>query len=60
MTSVPVPAPLYRRPLHAVSEAAKGSDDARFVAPFRRRRRTPRSLRDQILSDPLYIRHQII
>ena len=60
MSSIPVPAPLYRRPLHTSAEAAKAADEARFVSPFRRRRRTPRSLRDQILSDPLYIRHQII
>ena len=61
MSSIPVPAPLYRRPLHRTSEAAKAADDdARFVAPFRRRRRTPRSLREQVECDPRYIRHQII
>jgi hypothetical protein len=30
------------------------------VTPFRRRRRTVRSLREQILSDPLFVRHQIV
>jgi hypothetical protein len=39
---------------------AKEVEEARFVSPFRRRRRTVRSLREQILSDPLFIRHQII
>jgi hypothetical protein len=59
MSSIPVPAPLYRRPIRSAAEARE-AEESRFVAPFRRRRRTPRSLRDQILSDPLYVRHQII
>ena len=59
MTSIPVPTPLYRRPDRASADP-KEVEEARFVTPFRRRRRTVRSLRDQILSDPLYIRHQII
>ena len=59
MSSIPVPAPLYRRPVRAAVEA-KAAEEARFVTPFRRHRRTVRSLREQILADPLYIRHQII
>jgi hypothetical protein len=59
MSSIPVPAPLYRRPPRRAAEA-KEAEEARFVTPLRRHRRTVRSLREQILSDPLYIRHQII
>jgi hypothetical protein len=59
MSSIPVPAPLYRRPPRSAVDA-KEAEEARFVTPFRRHRRTVRSLREQILSDPLYIRHQII
>jgi hypothetical protein len=59
MTSIPAPAPLYRR--HAqTSVATTEADDARFVSPLRRRRRTVRTLREQTQFDSLYIRHQII
>lgn len=58
MTSIPVPTPLYRSPRPAL--VTKEVEEARFVSPLRRRRRTPRTLRDQILSDPLYVRHQIV
>ena len=59
MTSIPAPVPLYPHPVRTTAEA-KEAEEARFVSPFRRRRRTVRSLREQILSDPLFIRHQII
>jgi hypothetical protein len=60
MTSIPVPAPLYRHEVREVAAAANERDEARLASPFRRRRRTVRSLRDQILLDSLYVRHQII
>jgi hypothetical protein len=59
MTSIPVPIPQYRRPAPAAA-AVREVEEARFVTPFRRRRRTVRSLREQILSDPLFVRHQIV
>jgi hypothetical protein len=59
MTSIPVPASLYRRDAQTRA-ATKEADDARFVSPLRRRRRTVRALREQIQFDSLYIRHQII
>jgi hypothetical protein len=59
MTSIPVPIPQYRRRVPTAA-VVREMEEARFVAPFRRRRRTVRSLREQILSDPLFIRHQIV
>jgi hypothetical protein len=59
MSSIPVPAPLYRRPtLRIVSRDDEPT--AALVRPFTRRRRTIRSLREQILCDPQYSRQHIL
>jgi hypothetical protein len=56
MSSIPVPAPLYRRPtLRIVSK----EQEPELVRPFRRRRRTIRTLREQILCDPQHSRQHI-
>jgi hypothetical protein len=53
MSSIPLPAPLYRRPtLRIVTH-----EEPVFSKPFQRRRRTIRSLREQILCDPQYSRY---
>ena len=55
MSSIPFPAPLYRRPtLRLVAP------DEQPVRPFRRRRRTIRTLRERILCDPQYSRQHIL
>jgi hypothetical protein len=57
MSSIPFPAPLYRRPtLRIVSK----QPEPEAVRPFRRRRRTIRTLREQILCDPQYSRQHIL
>ena len=57
MSSIPFPAPLYRRPtLRIVSR----DEQPALVRPFRRHRRTVRSLREQILCDPQYSRNYIV
>jgi hypothetical protein len=57
MTSISVPARLYAKPALRVVETDEVSA---FVRPFRKRRRTPRAIRERALYDPLYIRHQIV
>jgi hypothetical protein len=57
MSSIPVPAPLYRRPTLRIVRSAE--EQPELVRPFRRRRRTVRTLREQILSDPQYCRHHV-
>jgi hypothetical protein len=57
MTSISVPARLYREPRMRI---VKPEELSTFVRPFTRRRRTLRSLRDRALYDQLYIRHQIV
>jgi hypothetical protein len=57
MSSIPVPAPLYRRPTLRIV----GADEVpALVRPFRRRRRTIRTLREQVLCDPQYSRQHIL
>jgi hypothetical protein len=59
MSSIPVPAPLYRRPtLRIVSRDERPA--AALVRPFSRQRRTIRSVREQILCDPQYSRQHIL
>jgi hypothetical protein len=55
MSSIPVPAPLYRRPTLRIVAA-----DDTPVRPFRRHRRTIRTLRERILCDPQYSRQHIL
>jgi hypothetical protein len=57
MSSIPIPAPLYRRPTLRV---VRVEDEPTLVRPFRRRRRTIRTLREQILCDPQYSRQHIL
>ena len=57
MSSIPIPAPLYRRPTLRIVAA---DEQPSVVRPFRRRRRTIRSLREQILCDPQYSRHHVL
>jgi hypothetical protein len=57
MSSIPVPAPLYRRPTLRLVSAEQEPEVAR---PFRRRRRTIRTLREQVLCDPQYSRQHIL
>ena len=57
MTSISVPARLYREPTLRI---VKPDELSTFVRPFRKRRRTLRSLRERALYDRLYIRHQIV
>lgn len=57
MTSISVPARLYRQPTLRI---VKPDEVSTFVRPLTRRRRTLRSLRENALYDPLYIRHQIV
>jgi hypothetical protein len=57
MSSIPLPAPLYRRPTLRVVTAEQEQESA---PRFRRRRRTIRTLREQILCDPQYCRYHII
>jgi hypothetical protein len=57
MSSIPVPAPMYRRPTLRIVAMEQGS---KAVRPFRRRPRTIRTLREQILCDPQYCRHHIL
>ena len=59
MSSIPVPAPLYRRPTLRIV-AADEETTTTFVRPFRRRRRTIRTLREQVLCDPQYSRQHIL
>jgi len=57
MSSIPIPAPLYRRPtLRVVSK----DDQPALVRPFRRRRRTIRTVREQVLCDPQFSRQHIL
>jgi hypothetical protein len=56
MSSIPIPASLYRRPTLRIVTA----DEPALVRPFRRRRRTIRSLREQILCDPQYSRQHVL
>jgi hypothetical protein len=55
MSSIPIPAPLYRRPTLRIVRVEEKSP---FVRPLQRRR-TLRSLREQILCDPQYSRQHI-
>jgi hypothetical protein len=57
MSSIPVPAPLYRRPTLRIVTA---EEEQELVRPFRRRRRTIRTLREQVLCDPQYCRQHIL
>jgi hypothetical protein len=57
MSSIPVPAPLYRRPTLRIVSTEPGPE---VVRPFLRRRRTIRTLREQILCDPQYCRYHIL
>jgi hypothetical protein len=57
MSSIPVPAPLYRRPILRIVSTEPGAE---VVRPFLRRRRTIRTLREQILCDPQYCRYHIL
>ena len=57
MTSISVPARLYRQPTLRI---VKPDEVSSFVRPLTRRRRNLRSLRESALYDPLYIRHQIV
>jgi hypothetical protein len=57
MTSISVPARLYRQPTLRI---VKSDEVSTFVRPLTKRRRTLRSLRERALYDPLYIRHQIV
>jgi hypothetical protein len=57
MSSIPVRAPLYRRPTLRLVSAEQEPEVAR---PFRRRRRTIRTLREQVLCDPQYSRQHIL
>ena len=57
MSSIPFPVAVYRRPTLRIVRA---DEQPVFVRPFERRRRTIRSLREQILCDPQYSRYQII
>jgi len=57
MSSIPVPAPLYRRPtLRIVSK----EQEPELVRPFRRHPRTIRTLREQILCDSQFSRQHIL
>jgi hypothetical protein len=58
MSSIPVPAPLYRRPTLRI--VAPDEETTTFARPFRRRRRTIRTLREQILCDPQFSRQHIL
>jgi hypothetical protein len=57
MSSIPIPAPLYRRPTLRI---VASQPEPQAVRPFRRRRRTIRTLREEILCDPQYCRHHIL
>ena len=57
MSSIPFPVAVYRRPTLRIVRA---DEQPVFVRPFERRRRTIRSLREQVLCDPQYSRYQII
>jgi hypothetical protein len=57
MSSIPVPALSYRRPTLRIVSAEQEQES---VPRFRRRRRTIRTLREQILCDPRYCRHHIL
>jgi hypothetical protein len=57
MSSIPVPAPLYRRPTLRI---VTSEPEPQVARPFRRRRRTIRTLREEILCDPQYCRHHIL
>ena len=57
MSSIPIPAPLYRRPTLRIVRA---EEQSAVVRPFQRRRRTIRSLREQILCAPQYSRQHIL
>jgi hypothetical protein len=56
MSSIPVPAPLYRRPTLRI---VRSDEQPELVRPFRRRRRTIRTLREQVLCDPQYCRYHV-
>jgi hypothetical protein len=58
MSSIPLPAPLYRRPTLRI--VAAHEETTTFVRPFHRRRRTIRTLREQVLCDPQYSRQHIL
>jgi hypothetical protein len=57
MTSISVPARLYRGPTLRI---VKPDELSTFVRPISRRRRTFRSLREHARYDRLYIRHLIV
>jgi len=57
MSSIPIPAPLYRRPTLRIVRA---EEQPGLVRPFQRRRRTIRSLREQVLCDPQFSRQHIL
>jgi hypothetical protein len=57
MSSIPVPATLYRRPTLRIVTAEQEQENVR---PFSRRRRTIRTLREQVLCDPRYCRQHIL
>jgi hypothetical protein len=57
MTSISVPARLYRQPSLRI---VKPDEVSSFVRPLTTRRRSLRSLRERALYDRLYIRHQIV
>jgi hypothetical protein len=57
MTSISVPTQLYRRPRLRI--VAPGEQPT-MMRPFLRRRRTIRSLREQILCDPQYSRYHVL
>jgi hypothetical protein len=57
MSSIPIPAPLYRRPTLRIVRA---EEQPGVVRPFQRRRRTIRSLREQVLCDPQFSRQHIL
>jgi hypothetical protein len=57
MSSIPIPAPLYRRPTLRVVNT---DDQPALVRPFRRRRRTIHTVREQILCDPQFSRQHIL
>jgi hypothetical protein len=57
MSTISVPARLYRRPTLRI---VKPDELSTFVRPLSMRRRTLRSLREQDRYDRLYIRHQIL
>ncbi len=58
MSSIPIPAPWYRRPTLRV--VSRDEPPTHVLRPFARRRRTLRSVREQVLCDPQYSRQHIL